>query len=192
MPSAGLPIEQVLGEYSLSFLRRDVALFVSTPGAGPQPSSRRVTTPPRDRRPRPAPPVAATPTLADPPARTVPLPSDHGHAEPMGTPLLRLTPPPGETPATLTRSDALGNAAELRFANSVSRYSHADWKRQQHAEPTCHATIRYISIGRPNFLSVLPSTPHVKLKVGDTECPLQVCQLSRSSESTHFCSFVEM
>ena len=26
----------------------------------------------------------------------------------------------------------------------------------------------------------------VKLKVGDTECPLQVCQLSRSSESTHF------
>ena len=30
VPSAGLPIEQVLGEYSLSFLRRDVALFVST------------------------------------------------------------------------------------------------------------------------------------------------------------------
>ena len=36
------------------------------------------------------------------------------------------------------------------------------------------------------------STPHVKLKVGDTECPLQVCLLSRSSESTHFRSFVEM
>ena len=32
----------------------------------------------------------------------------------------------------------------------------------------------------------------VKLKVGDTECPLQVCQLSRSSETTHFRSFVEM
>ena len=30
MPPAGLPIEQVLGEYSLSFLRRDVALYVST------------------------------------------------------------------------------------------------------------------------------------------------------------------
>ena len=30
MPPAGLPTEQVLGEYSLSFLRRDVALFVST------------------------------------------------------------------------------------------------------------------------------------------------------------------
>ena len=41
-------------------------------------------------------------------------------------------------------------------------------------------------------LHVLPSTPHVKLKVRDTECPPQVCQLSRSSESTHFRSFVEM
>ena len=30
VPPAGLPIERVLGEYSLSFLRRDVALFVST------------------------------------------------------------------------------------------------------------------------------------------------------------------
>ena len=30
MPPAGLPIGQVLGEYSLSFLRRDVALFVSS------------------------------------------------------------------------------------------------------------------------------------------------------------------
>ena len=33
MPPAGLPIEQVLGEYSLSFLRRDVALsFPPEPG----------------------------------------------------------------------------------------------------------------------------------------------------------------
>ena len=30
MPPAGLPIEQVLGEYSLSFLRRDIALSVFT------------------------------------------------------------------------------------------------------------------------------------------------------------------
>ena len=42
------------------------------------------------------------------------------------------------------------------------------------------------------LLLLLPSTPHVKLKVGDTECPQQVCQLSRSSESTHFRSFVEI
>ena len=32
----------------------------------------------------------------------------------------------------------------------------------------------------------------VELMVGDTECPLQVCQLSRSLESTHFRSFVDM
>ena len=30
MPPAGLPIEQVLGEYSLFSLRRDVAIFDST------------------------------------------------------------------------------------------------------------------------------------------------------------------
>ena len=50
----------------------------------------------------------------------------------------------------------------MRCANSVARYSHADWKRGQHTEPTCHATIRYISIGRPSvlppaFLACYPS-----------------------------------
>ena len=69
----------------------------------------------------------------------------------MGT-LLRLTPSPGDTPTAHTRQDALGDAAELRFADSVARYSHADWKREQRAETTCHATIRYISIGRPSAL----------------------------------------
>ena len=66
----------------------------------------------------------------------------------MGTPLLRLTPSPGDTPAAPTRSDA----AELRFADSVARYSHAYWKREQHAEPTCHAMKRYVAIGRPSVL----------------------------------------
>ena len=69
----------------------------------------------------------------------------------MGTPLLRLTPSPGDT-STDTRSDALGNAAELRFGDSVAHYSHADGKREQHATPTCHAMMRYVSIGQ---LSVL-------------------------------------
>ena len=132
------------------------------PGGPSRPSSRRVTTPPRDRRLRAALPAAATPNLADPPARTVPLPSDHDHAEPLGTPLLRLTPSPGDTPTAPTRWDALHDAAELRFADSVARYSHADWKREQNAEPTCNATIRYISIGRPSalppeFLACYPS-----------------------------------
>ena len=34
----------------------------------------------------------------------------------------------------------------------------------------------------------LSTTPFVRLLDGDTECPLQVCQLSRSTESTHFLS----
>ena len=65
-------------------------------------------------------------------------------------------------PTAPTRSEALGDVAEVRFADSVARYSHADWKREQHAEPTCHAAMRYISIGRPSvlppdFLAYYPS-----------------------------------
>ena len=52
------------------------------PCRGPRASSRRGTTPSRAPRPRPAPPAAATPALANSPACTVPPPSDHDHAEP--------------------------------------------------------------------------------------------------------------
>ena len=80
----------------------------------------------------------------------------------MGTPLSRLTPSLGDSSSAHTRSDALGDAAELRFADSVARYSHADWKREQHDEPTCHAMMRYVSIGGPlvlppEFLVCYPS-----------------------------------
>ena len=61
-------------------------------------------------------------------------------------------PSRGDTPAAYTRSDALGDAAELRLADSVARYSHDDWKREQHAEPTCHVMMRYVSTGRPSIL----------------------------------------
>ena len=70
----------------------------------------------------------------------------------MGTSLGRLTPSPGDTPTAHTRSDALGDAAELWFADSVARSSYAYWKREQHAEPTCHAMTRYVPIGRPSVL----------------------------------------
>ena len=55
-----------------------------------------------------------------------------------------------------------GDAAKLQFADSVAHYSHADWERQQQTEPTCHAAMRYITIGRPSappadFLSCYPS-----------------------------------
>ena len=66
----------------------------------------------------------------------------------MGTPVLRLTPPPGDTTPAPTKLDALSDAAELQFADSVARYSHADLQREQQTEPTCHAAMRYITIGR--------------------------------------------
>ena len=66
----------------------------------------------------------------------MPIPSDRDRAEPVGTPLLRLTPPPGDTLAAPTKLDALGYVAELHFADSVAHYSHADQEREQQAEPT--------------------------------------------------------
>ena len=44
---------------------------------------------------------------------TVPIPSDRDRAEPVETPLLRLTPPLGDTPTAPTKLDALGDAAEF-------------------------------------------------------------------------------
>ena len=95
-------------------------------------------------RPRPGPPTAATPAPAASPVPTVPIPSDRDRAEPVETPLLRLTPPLGDTPPAPGKLDALGHAAKLQFADSVARYSQAVLERQQQAEPTCHATRRYI------------------------------------------------
>ena len=74
----------------------------------------------------------------------------------------RLTP--GETPTANTRSDALGKAAKMLLADFAEDYSHADWRREQHAESTCHAMMRYISIVRPLVLlpDVLPCYPSQK------------------------------
>ena len=82
----------------------------------------------------------------------MPIPSASDRAEPVGTPLLPLTPPPGDTPPAPAKLDALGDAAESQFADSVARYSHADWEREQQTEPTCHAATHYITIGRPSAL----------------------------------------
>ena len=131
-------------------------------GVAPRLSTRRASTPPRVKQARPAPPTAATPAPAASPIPTVPIPSDRDRAEPVGTPFVRLPSPPGDTPTAPTKLDALGDAAELQFVNSVARYSHAHWEREQQAEPTCHALKRYITIGRPsawppNFLSFYAS-----------------------------------
>ena len=131
------------------------------PGGAPRPSARRGNTPPRVPRPRPAPLTAATPAPATSPVPSVPIPSDRDRADPVGIPLLTLPHSPGDTTAP-TKLDALGNAAEFQLAYSVARYSNADWEREQQAEPTCHAAMRYTTIGRPSalppdFLSCYPS-----------------------------------
>ena len=83
----------------------------------------------------------------------MPIPSDRDRAETVGTPLLRLTPQFGDTTPALAKLDALGDSAELQFADSVARYSHADWEREQQAESTCHDAMHYITIGWPLALS---------------------------------------
>ena len=59
-------------------------------------------------------------------APTVPIPSGRNHAEPVGTPLLRLAHSPDVPSATTAYLDALAAAAESKFGDSAARYSHAD------------------------------------------------------------------
>lgn len=61
-------------------------------------------------------------------------------------------PPVEDLPTAPTEVDVLCGAAELHFVGSVARHSHADLKREQQAEPTCHVAIRYIILGRPSAL----------------------------------------
>ena len=138
------------------------------PGGAPRPAARRNTTPPRVSRPRPALSTAAILAPSASPVPTAPISSDRDCAEPVGTSLFRLTHPPGDTPTAPTKLDALGDAAELQFDVSVARYSHADWEREQQAEPTCHAAMRYITTGRQSavpadFLSWYPSNQRPSL-----------------------------
>ena len=100
--------------------------FIVGPGGAPRPSTKRANTPARGPRPWPAPPTPATPARAASPVPTVRIPSDRDRAEPAVAPLVRLTPLPGDTPTVPTKLDALGAAAELQFADSVMRHSHAD------------------------------------------------------------------
>ena len=121
-----------------------------------------VLTPPRV--PRPQQPLAAVtaPAPADSSAPTVPIPSGRDHAELVGTLFLRLPPPPNVPSATTADLDALGTAGELLFGDSAACYSHADWAREEQAEPAYHAATCHIVLGRPpslpaDFLSCFPS-----------------------------------
>ena len=85
----------------------------------------------------------------------VPVPSDRDRAGLVGTLLLTLPPLPGVPSATTVDLNALGTAAESQLGDSATRSLHAEWAREQQAEPACHASTLYI-ISRPRFL-----LPHV-------------------------------
>ena len=142
------------------------------PGGAPCPSAGRANTPPRVPRPRPPLAVATASAPATSPAPTVPISSGRDHAEPVGTLLSRFSPSPDVPSATTADMNALGAAVDLQFGDSVARYPHADWARQQQAEPACHASMRYIALGRPpsppdNFFCVFPFAP-APLLLGDS------------------------
>ena len=42
----------------------------------------------------------------------------------------------------------------MQIGDSAARYSHADWAREQQAEPACHAAVFYVVLVRPPYLPV--------------------------------------
>ena len=142
------------------------------PGRVPWTSSCRVDPPLRVSRSRL--PLSAAPraSRALTPVSTTPIPSGRDRAEPLSLPLLGLSTLSESPSAPTADLDAHGAAAELHFGDSAARYSHADWKREQLAEPTCYATVQYILLGRTlalptENLSAFPLTPALPL-LGDT------------------------
>ena len=98
------------------------------------------------------------------PVSTVSIPSDRDRAEPSGTPLIRLPSTPGDTPTAPTKLEALDDVDELQFTDSIRRFSHANWDREPQAVPTCHASMRCITIGRPQALPPDFLTPYASHK----------------------------
>ena len=88
----------------------------------PRPAAQRINTSLRVRRPRPPLAVATPPALAASPFLTVYIPSGRDRAEPVGTPILRLSPSPDVLSAITADLDALGAAAESEFEDSAARY----------------------------------------------------------------------
>ena len=130
--------------------------------AGPVDHLPGVSTPHRESHDRGRPRRPLRPLLL-PAASPIPtVPFDRDRAEPIGTPILRPPSTPGDTPAALKKLGYLDDVDELQIADSVARFSHADWKREHQIAPTCHAEVRYTTIGRPpahspDFLSCYPS-----------------------------------
>ncbi len=117
----------------------------------------------RPRRPRVPPPQSERPVrpaeaVRPPPIRSPPAAAAAAATEPTA-PLLGVQSSATVPPVALPEEPT---PAELEFRESVERYSHADWAREQRAEPACEAAIRYLLMGSPpvapeDFLSHIPS-----------------------------------
>ena len=118
--------------------------------------------PPRENRAR-APPsqVAPGPSIDPVPAALIQHATD---AAPPAPPLLGALPPEApwrvSTPAALPE---MPSPTEIEFIESVERFSHNDWAREQRAKPVCDAAIRYLLLGSPSVLPddfLLHLAPH--------------------------------
>ena len=117
-------------------------------------------TPPPVPRPAPAarkprPPRSVSPNQVAPgpsidPVPNVPIQHTTDAAAP-DPPLLGTLPPEAprrvSTPAALPETQS---PAEIEFLESVERYSHTDWAREQRDELVCNDAIRYLLLGRPS------------------------------------------
>ena len=82
----------------------------------------------------------------------------------------RAPDPFGPPSAPTADLDALGAAADLHFGDTASRYSHADWAREQQEESMCYVANQYILPGRALALptEVLAHFPSAPLLLGDS------------------------
>ena len=127
----------------------------STPPTAPRPA-------PTARKPRP--PRSASPSQSSiDPVTTVPIQYAINSATP-APPLLGSLPP--ETPRRIITPAALAempSPAEIEFIESVERYSHTDWVREQRANAVCNFAIRCLLLGSPSVLPdelLLHLAPH--------------------------------
>lgn len=65
--------------------------------------------------------------------------------------LLGQPQPTSAAPTAICEDKGL-TAAQLHFAETVERFSHADWHRAQQDEPAIDAAIAYIRLGQPSTL----------------------------------------
>ena len=118
--------------------------YFPAPDDTPAPAPPSATSIRRSRKSTPIPdPITLEPLIEAP---TIPIGSREPSPTPPSGPLLGSNPSSDSRPSI---DDSALAFAELDFRESVERYSHADWAREQRSEPVCDAAIRYLILGEP-------------------------------------------